>query len=355
MTENEKTTGGLDSCGNVWLRYVESLVEAYNQGDQLVCALKEVSPSRGDWTEPLGCALKEVSPSRGDWTEPLGCALKDLPSDHKSANDKNTEPERTRKIVICSPHPDDEALICALPLRLMREDRVAVVNVALTLGSDPARKEERRQEMARACGVLGFEYRLVEEPLAFDRITPTASGHAPAGRGKKIEVLADLFAKLAPDLVFCPHEDDLHPTHIWANHLVIKALKKYSEDGGQDVILLETEYWHPMKDPDLLVAASPKEVALMIEALCCHRGEIDRNPYHLRLAARLMDNVRRGGELVGGFGRRVPDFIFGELYRISLFSSGVMCSGKENLVIGPDQKISCAALEKSVKVCRVTS
>lgn len=33
-----------------------------------------------------------------------------------------------------------------------------------------------------------------------------------------------------------------------------------------------------------------------------HAGEVKRNPYHLRLPAWMMDNVRRGSEVIAGPG-----------------------------------------------------
>jgi hypothetical protein len=51
-------------------------------------------------------------------------------------------------------------------------------------------------------------------------------------------------------------------------------------------------------------------------------GEVQRNPYHLRQPAWMQDNVRRGGELVGGQGGAVPDFTFATLYRLRGWRAG---------------------------------
>ena len=63
-----------------------------------------------------------------------------------------------------------------------------------------------------------------------------------------------------------------------------------------------------------------------------HVGEVKRNPYHLSLPAWMMDNVRRGAELVGGQGGAAPDFTFAALYRLQKWSGGrlqkVLTSGK---------------------------
>ena len=62
----------------------------------------------------------------------------------------------------------------------------------------------------------------------------------------------------------------------------------------------------------------------LITALSFHVGEVKRNPYHLRMPAWLMDNVRRGGELVGGQGGAAPDFLFGTLYRLRRWRNGAL-------------------------------
>jgi hypothetical protein len=53
-----------------------------------------------------------------------------------------------------------------------------------------------------------------------------------------------------------------------------------------------------------------------------HAGEVARNPYHLTLPAWMMDNVRRGSELVSGPGAAAPGFAFAALYRLSRRTPG---------------------------------
>jgi hypothetical protein len=77
-----------------------------------------------------------------------------------------------------------------------------------------------------------------------------------------------------------------------------------------------------MDTPNLVVESSEQDVVDLITALSFHVGEVKRNPYHLRMPAWLMDNVRRGGELVGGQGGAAPDFLFGTLYRLRRWTRG---------------------------------
>ena len=71
-----------------------------------------------------------------------------------------------------------------------------------------------------------------------------------------------------------------------------------------------------------MVESSIAEVADLVAAIAFHVGEVQRNPYHLTLPAWMQDNVRRGGEIVGGQGGAVPDYRFGTLYRVGLWSQG---------------------------------
>src|SRR5262245_20930759 len=65
------------------------------------------------------------------------------------------EPDAPRCLIF-SPHPDDECIIGALPLRLLREARMNVINMAVTLGSKKTRRAARYGELAGACNYLGF-------------------------------------------------------------------------------------------------------------------------------------------------------------------------------------------------------
>jgi hypothetical protein len=94
-----------------------------------------------------------------------------------------------------------------------------------------------------------------------------------------------------------------------------------------------------MKNPNLLVESNIEDVADLVAALACHVGEMRRNPFHARLPAWMIDNVRRGAEIVGVAGAASPDFTFGTIYRLQkwrggklqkVFDSGEFLSVKKN-------------------------
>ena len=61
------------------------------------------------------------------------------------------------KALFFAPHPDDECIVGAMAVRLMRQARMNLINVAITLGSKTERKQERLHELQNACKYIGFE------------------------------------------------------------------------------------------------------------------------------------------------------------------------------------------------------
>lgn len=248
------------------------------------------------------------------------------------------------RVVLCSPHPDDELLTGLLPLRLKEESGAEVVNLAITLGSDPGRRRERLAELERACGVAGFSLRLAREPEGFSDITATARGLEPAGWQAKVESVAAHLAELRPDLLLFPHAGDSHPTHIGTHFLALAAALLHCRTSGADLLVVETGYWQPHPSPNLLVGATVEEVALLVTALAEHRGEMARAPYHRALPPRMLDAVRRAGELLHGYGSAAQGFLFGEAYALSAIRRGVWQPGGGTLAVPAGEPVTLERL-----------
>lgn len=223
--------------------------------------------------------------------------------------------------LIFSPHPDDECIIGGLALRLMREAGVRVINVAVTQGSNKERQAPRLQELKNACDWLGFGLEQTA-PNGLEKINPKARASEPKHWAEAARVIAALLAKHQPRIIFFPHELDWNSTHIGTHFLVMDALKTLP--AGFQTVLVETEFWGQMASPNLMVESSAEDLASLLAALSFHVGEVQRNPYHLRMPAWLIDNVRRGAELVGGQGGAAPDFMFATLYRARQWKNGAI-------------------------------
>ena len=225
------------------------------------------------------------------------------------------------RVLFFAPHPDDETIVGGLALRLLREAKMNVINVAVTQGSKKERQAERLVELQNACAYLGFGVQTTA-PNGLERVTAKTRTSDPQYWGNMVQVIAEILIKHQPRVILFPHERDWNGTHIGVHHLVMDAL--HTMLPGFECFVIETEFWGAMDDPNLAVEFSETDLADLITATTFHVGEVKRNPYHLSLPAWMMDNVRRGAELVGGQGGAAPEFQFAALYRMRKWSHGTL-------------------------------
>ncbi len=201
--------------------------------------------------------------------------------------------------LLLAPHPDDESIVGLLALRLRDECGFRIQVVPATLGSRVERRAARQRELQAACAALGFQ------PIFLD------PAHLQTELAKRLR-------SRRAGLVIMPHARDGHPRHRATHWLGVAAM----DAAGGVFHVVETEYWHPLARPNLLVAASRAHLAALRRALRCHRGELARNDYAARLPAWMSDNVRRGAELLGGAGSAAPRIAHATLYRARIRAGG---------------------------------
>jgi len=246
------------------------------------------------------------------------------------------------KALIFSPHPDDECVIGGLALRLLREAKFNIINIAVTQGTNPVRQQPRLAELQAACHYLGFALQQTA-PNGLEGIKPDVRASDPVHWAACVQVIAAILREHQPRVVFFPHDDDFNSAHIGVHHLLVDALKTLGPDFRTQVV--ETEFWHAMTGANLMIESSLADVVDLVTATTFHVGEVQRNPYHIRLPAWLQDNVRRGGEVVGGQGGTPPDYDFATLYRLRLWAGGqwVKCPEGCRLVAATENPASLFA------------
>jgi N-acetylglucosamine malate deacetylase 1 len=223
------------------------------------------------------------------------------------------------RVLLFAPHPDDEVIIAGLPLRLQRELGMRVADVAVTQGSSKARQAGRWEELSNCCRYIGFDL-IRTGPGGLEKISLQGRDADKASWAAAVDVVAGILRREQPRILFFPHDLDWNATHIGVHWLVSDALRSLGP--GFEALVVETEFWGAMDDPNLMVESSAADVADLVAALSFHVGEVKRNPYHLSLPAWMQDNVRRGAELVGGQGAAAPDFAFATLYRLRRWAKG---------------------------------
>ena len=219
--------------------------------------------------------------------------------------------------LVFSPHPDDECIVGALPLRLLRQAKMRVINVAVTQGSNKARQTARFEELLKACDFMGYEL-IQTRPNGLERVNAKTREQDAAFWKESVAIIADILKGTNPKVIFFPHEQDWNSSHIGTHYLVTDALKSLA----LSPYTVETEYWGQNNQPNLMVQSTADEVANMVAGTSFHVGEVTRNPFHLFLPAWMQENVRRGSELVGGQGEAAPDWTFATLYRMRKWRDG---------------------------------
>jgi N-acetylglucosamine malate deacetylase 1 len=239
-------------------------------------------------------------------------------------------PADAPKLLVFSPHPDDEVIVGGLALRFLREARWNVINVAVTQGSNKDRQLERFAELKNCCQFIGFGLEQTG-PRGLEKVNPKTRQQEPSLWAQSVDVIAGILAKNQPRLILFPHDLDWNSTHVGTHFLIMDALETLPPDFN--CYTVETEFWGQMANPNLMVELAPEYLGDLITALTFHVGEVKRNPYHLSLPAWMMDNVRRGAELVGGQGGAAPDYPFATLYRLRRWQRGkleaVYAGGKQ--------------------------
>jgi len=237
---------------------------------------------------------------------------KSLPLGGFPAAPRPVPPSDAPVALFFAPHPDDETICGGLALRLLREAKWKVIDIAVTLGSRKDRKAGRWLELTTACQFLGFGLEKTA-PDGLDNVLPASRSGDPAAWARMVGIIVEILKKHRPRTIFFPHELDWNGTHIGVHFLVMDALKSTP---GLSCYLVETEFWGQMQTPNLMVEYAPDLVADLVAATSFHVGEVQRNPYHVLIPAWLLDNVRRGAELVGGQGGAAPPFLYAQLFRL---------------------------------------
>ena len=147
------------------------------------------------------------------------------------------------KALFFAPHPDDECIVGALAVRLMREARMNVINVAVTQGSKKERQAERYRELENACHYLGFHVQATGAN-GLERINPKTREQDRAHWADCVKVIAGIIENNLPRVILFPHEHDWNSTHIGTHFLVMDALKQMPV--GFECYLVETEFWGQM-------------------------------------------------------------------------------------------------------------
>ena len=169
------------------------------------------------------------------------------------------------RVLVVSPHPDDEAVGCGGTLRGHAEGGRELRVVFLTSGENgghgvpPAdARPLREKEAQRAAEILGIAH------LDFWRYTDGAVRATAAIVGR----LQELLTTWKPDIVYAPHAGEMHADHRAAARITRRALQ------SRPVASRFFEVWTPLQRMDEIVDITPHIDAKLdairaYESQCC--------------------------------------------------------------------------------------
>ena len=113
-----------------------------------------------------------------------------LPTGHLQARPRPAIPPNAPKALFFAPHPDDECIVGGMAVRLMRQARMNLINVAVTLGSKKERQQERLRELQNACNYLGFGL-VTTAPNGLEKINPKTREQDPKHWAACVKIIKD--------------------------------------------------------------------------------------------------------------------------------------------------------------------
>jgi LmbE family N-acetylglucosaminyl deacetylase len=153
---------------------------------------------------------------------------------------------RERRILVLSPHPDDDIIGCGGTIYKYHLKGAEITSVYMTDGrkGDPGYNEEelvliRREEAKKASAIIG-----INSLLFFDNRDSELTANS-----KTIEELSQVVRKIKPDAIFLPFLLDNHPDHIATNNIFVQAIKNYNGD----VACYGYEVWTPLSAPNCII------------------------------------------------------------------------------------------------------
>jgi len=211
-----------------------------------------------------------------------------------------------KKIIIFSPHPDDEIIGMGIAIHKIAE-RGSIFKIAyLTDGergvrgnlSDLRKKKIRRKEAVKACSVLGVREKDIEFlDLPFYRTRIPDS--------EDIEVVYNMLTTFMPDVIFVCVDKDPNSTHKKAAQIVDEALIQY---GINAIIYCYKSIWEDYRQNEINFCVEFNEplMELKLLALGEYQSQL-KNPDFTAGGENLLQKVReKDRKLAGVLRLKVP-------------------------------------------------
>jgi LmbE family N-acetylglucosaminyl deacetylase len=174
-----------------------------------------------------------------------------------------------RRVLVLSPHIDDDVIGCGGVIRQHADAGAAVVSVYLRDGG--AIREAEARSAAEIVGVSDLIFMRWGPPAEAKRWGPVPSTKSLiAIEPKTVHALREVIETARPELVYAPFFLDPHPDHCDATYLLDAVI---SSCGAPIERLYLYEVWGPLV-PDVLIDISG-EAEAKLRAINAHRSQVE--------------------------------------------------------------------------------
>ncbi len=153
------------------------------------------------------------------------------------------------KIIVVSPHPDDETLGCGGTILKHKANGdnihwLIMTNISAQEGHDEERVKARQQEIQLVTNEYGFNdvFKLDFPTTKLDMLP----------RNQLVESVSAVIAKVKPDIVYLPNRNDVHSDHKVAFDVVMSSIKTFRCPSIKKVLMYEviseTEFSSPLSN-----------------------------------------------------------------------------------------------------------
>ena len=196
-----------------------------------------------------------------------------------------------KKIIVISPHPDDETLGCGGTILKHNEDGDSVywlimTNTLIEEGYDELTVKTRQKEIENVASNYQFKniYRLDFPTTKLDVIP----------RGQLVKAVSNVIDKVVPEVVYLPNRNDVHSDHKITFDTVISSAKTFNCPFIKRLlayeVVSETEFSPPFQN-SVFIPNSFSDISEYLERkisiMKLYKGEMKEHPF-----PRSEDNLR---------------------------------------------------------------
>lgn len=141
------------------------------------------------------------------------------------------------KIIVVSPHPDDETLGCGGTLLKHKAQGDTIIwlnvtNMSRELGFSEQRIEQRKEEMKKVANLYGFDevYDLALPTMKLDTL-PMA--HI-------VDLIGEVIRKSQPTIIYLPYPGDVHTDHRIVFDAAVSCTKWFRYPSIRRILVYET-------------------------------------------------------------------------------------------------------------------